>query len=1109
MHSENIDFQDHDLGRWNGNILQLAGALARCYVNSQYQTLARALGTPMAGKSKKRKRAEVPVSDVLVQLRALLGTTSFTESSPATAVSQHLVTGFFEDTSDLLVPVAKDTEAIALVPSSTAFLPTMGLEELLAPHVSVVPMDLAEAVPCYFSQLRDRQMIGMLDMALATSTLADVVIPETGLPALFTWMRSHPKEAPAIKRVCNLNIRDLDVKFASIKYYSGKELSLLPVPSNTLPADHLDSLSQHDLQSILSLKPLPIGTWIKFVVKSDEFQNMDIVFATTLLAFLSHNTTSMTKSIWKELTRTLQSTPCIPVKGQAALHLPQDTFLPSHGRSESELVVDLPLIDDRESLLEDHDVDRDAMEVEVDLTQDQDPLSVTMSFLKRLGVRSTPKISALLDFLSNTGYSAKAVVRQLMEQRYEMSDTDMKELRNAAFLPSYNPSEGDPIDESILPKCSPSDLIFLDSWSPSSSTLVLYFPGLKNPSAERDFLSSLGVSDVPPLNDLLKQCQDKTTGKKAFRTFVQQFRSKYSKLYKPRDVKIAFLPCEMQGKSTLSLPSACFSAPSAAFPALHSWVLQELKDADVDPRDLGVYPCPSAASTIEFLHDPSVDDERIVQLMEHLATIPLTAAQTKSLTQMAFIPTKDGGRVKPIEVCLSLKAKTLASGSTKAASGPSKTRKRRAKTKVAEVTETDISGNNDKLSEALELLVLQVDFSPAANTFLERIGVSKYPDAEQLASLLVLKAKLVLAQGHDLYVALLVLLAENYKSMHKSTKSELKASKILLGCRRTDSECAEEGYSAPRLVSAADVVLVDDQRLEQLLKPLVPPPVAGFDDKLEKLYEQMGSQWLSQAVQTINKPSGNERKSPCAQQLEQKIRERVPLLVRTNRGVRASGISASAEKALNSITVVQVKKITQEVSFRGKTEQFHGDLVPPCALEELRRGGLVMSIVPKDSHVDEYFVAECIARYLHRGKVETAQVASLKESLATPLNVLARRGVPVSRLISTQRAVVQKRGADTMDIDDDTVDDTGDDIICLDDAPRKKPRRREPDFSKAANSTSLLKSVLRNKAVQAKHVVTDEDQPEVFEDTSCNPASSLSLERDPCKYSGMPVFWDS
>ncbi|CAG8842520.1 2605_t:CDS:1, partial [Racocetra persica] len=156
------------------------------------------------------------------------------------------------------------------------------------------------------------------------------------------------------------------------------------------------------------------------------------------------------------------------------------------------------------------------------------------------------------------------------------------------------------------------------------------------------FLFSLGLRESPPLNIILQLADvsnsDAALRSKALKYFMDNFKDKYSSVYKAEEVKVSFLPCT--DPKIYATPMGCFSSQECTimnFNALH-------QDLRFRADELGIRQHPNREQLLNrLIQNPPENEQRAKEIFGYLASRLGDFNQTdwSSLRDLHFIPIRD------------------------------------------------------------------------------------------------------------------------------------------------------------------------------------------------------------------------------------------------------------------------------------------------------------------------------------------------------------------------------------------------------------------------------------------------------------------------------------
>ncbi|GBC47096.2 hypothetical protein GLOIN_2v1761434 [Rhizophagus irregularis DAOM 181602=DAOM 197198] len=311
----------------------------------------------------------------------------------------------------------------------------------------------------------------------------------------------------------------------------------------------------------------------------------------------------------------------------------------------------------------------------------------------------------------------------------------------------------------------------------------------------------------------------------AFKYFVDNFYSKYSKFYKPEEIDVAFLPCS--NSISYAKHSECFindKCKSIGFKIIR-------EDLRSKAGDFGVRQNPNREELINGLtENPPKNKNKAKEVFEYLNTQQegFTDSDWKKLKDFEFIPIHkkniDVDLIKPRDCYLKFKDKRL----------------------------------NDFLP--------CIDFGTNANKFLTKCGVNSdllFEDAHRLLFKSSRELWDMCKKNTKKYLHVL----EKIKEVdNKFPEKNLNKDDVLIAIK-TDSE----GNNSYCLATVKEIYINDDKVYHKNLNPFTPP------DNLRDFYKKLGCSSLHESVTKSVVPYGPIQKTKYSRQLQRIIRERASL----------------------------------------------------------------------------------------------------------------------------------------------------------------------------------------------------------------------------------------
>ncbi|CAF1063458.1 unnamed protein product [Didymodactylos carnosus] len=889
---ENLDLQDPYITIWNEELLVSIGKIARFVYN---QAILDGVNTPSQETNQ--------------HFDAILAPYAFQTSVPNKEIGRLLVDGFFSSKNDILVPVKRSPSELqlSLVPSSQAFLANSKYIHAFLP-VSLVPFDIGKND--FFKILKKHRLIDEIDLATILAQLHESILLSNEFIGLLRWLcsneinnKSYVKEILSIVRFRE-TIQSPIIKLEKLEFYDIFNLpSILPLPSNVLPANIAGHLSREELQKRLSLSVLLIKTLVHFYLHENQqhlFRNE--ITATILLSFISQRWNQLNDSEWTIIKTILSNIRCIPTS--QGMKLPNESYIRSSNLSADLSIISLYV---PQTTINENGAKNDNGSTD-------NPVSI--EFLKYIGCR-TIHVPTLANtqtthstLPSASPQTIQMFIEELLKQRKNMSDGDLTALKQRTTLTS---------SKEAARKHVPCDLHFpsVASRLQWPTLHIIDWYDIDPHSREYAFLKEIGVREVPELYKLIDRIvQEHNDGPKARNEYklpialgflAENFQLYYSKLWKTANIRRAFLP------------SYC--------PDVNTEV---------------------ALSTSDFVFKGS----------NHF--------------------------VKPSQVFI------------------------RSKSPAVIVSQE----NNAQLVDDADTrgLIDYIDYGSEANSFLLGIGVLHYPSAENLANLLIDRQATYFARTNDdageilstklrIYINCLKQLA-TVSNLAQQLNAEPLSSRLrgnpwCVGFQTIDRSDGGKDRIF-KIAKPSDIYLDDDHQCAIDLRPLCAPD----EPELTKLYERFGSKWLSESVKRTLVHGGKYTTTDRSGKLRDLIHHRLDMLFVNNRGERMSNVDGKRVELLRTkLSVYEAEGIQCQLTFQNKTVTLNSTECSSCALEHDRNKVALYlhKELPAFDYVD---IASELTRFVFKKPLD-AVVHAISDKLASPLETLKRRGIPVDRLLKT------------------------------------------------------------------------------------------------------------
>lgn len=483
-------------------------------------------------------------------------------------------------------------------------------------------------------------------------------------------------------------------------------------------------------------------------------------------------------------------------------------------------------------------------------------------------------------------------------------------------------------------------------------------------------MGKLGLNLILPLDMLIKMASSSTPPVRLalINYFISNYEGSYASNYKPAEVKVAFIPLDCD-KNNLSTPSSCYSENSAkvlGFKVIHP-------DLKQHSQKLGVRSHPPRSVLLEALKSNPPTLENANSIFTYLSSRQHDFDRDNwlHLRNMKFIPVERNGHASwmaPLNVYFGKSENRLLSD------------------------QFTYVGNTFFLTFK--------DFGVSCNAFLKACGVKDEPSPVELAQMIIRDPVDVLSErGVESYLSLLRQIATHYPMMKQNSQliSNMKSTPFLIGIKRKDQNTVSSNDSdvAYQLATAKEIYLIDDTVIGQLFNALGAP----VESVLEKMYEDLGSSWLSKQVKEVTTPIGPVKETSQAQELQALIHERSSLLLYDGQHMRnTQEINPNSEKLLKNLKVVQVNEIEQSRIFLGAVKKQN---TTACMLADRNLKSFVLYICVD---LDYFDVASALSRIIFR-QPRLNDSLLLSTLLSTSLENLRRKGFPVDRILNLKKTM--------------------------------------------------------------------------------------------------------
>ncbi|CAF4112088.1 unnamed protein product [Rotaria sp. Silwood2] len=976
---ENIDLQDPYISIWNEQLLISVGKIIRCIYDQSILDVVNNIQ-----------------QETNQQLELFLASYAFQPSAPHKDIGNLLLDGFFLSNEDILVPVKRSPSDnhLSLISSTEAFLTnSKHIEAFL--HVPLVPFAIGKNN--FFEVLKDRQWIEEIDNETILVKIHQSIFLFNEFIELLRWLCKYDinNNKSDIKNVLSkIHYRETHqssvIKLENIEFYNTLNTGSLPLPSNVLPSNIADHISHEDLQTRLSLSTILPKNFVKYYLDENQqqlFHNENT--SKILLSVICQHWNQFNETVSNKIKIILSSMKCIPT-GQG-MKSPNESYIRS-----SNLSPDLPII-----TLYIPQLEQDNYQKEI---QESTDYPVSTDFLKSIGCR-TIYIPTLThgsyiesNMSSNDSQTLEHFIQDLLKQRKNMSVNDFYALKHNQCIAGTTLNSNDEMKR----KYKPSDLHFPSvainlQWN---ELLIIDWIDIDPHSQEYSFFKELGVREVPDLHELINRIdQEHQNGSKrksnyqlpkALVFFAENFQEHYSKEWKKSKIEKPYLPSSTfhvnhSKKVILTTPELVFQRPSPLFPSLLPDVIRCFsKYFNIDL--LGVKKHPPLSVAFDVLMEKRNQLLTFQTAKQYFAYFNildgLNTAFIEYISNIAFIPLSENNIFcKPSQVFI------------------------RSKSSTTDKTSQD-NNNNILDDEAARGLIDYIDYDDEANSFLLNIGVRDYPSVENLADLLIDRQATYFNRNEDTNDELLSAKVRFYtncliqlsavSNVTQPLRSRL-INKPWCLAYHTLEQSDETKDQTFKIAKPSDIYLDDDHQYTINLRPLCAPD----EPQLIKLYENFGAKWISECVERILINRGKVITTDRSKELHNRILHRLDMLFVNNRG---ESIKHTDKKRIDllrkQLCIYEAEGIQWQLTLQNKTIKLNSTEYSSCALEH-KKNQVCLYIHKDVSTLDYIDIATELMRFVCKKSVDNTLVHSISDKLASPLEALKRRGIPVERLLKS------------------------------------------------------------------------------------------------------------
>ena len=332
-----------------------------------------------------------------------------------------------------LVPVklSSSNSQLSLVSSSEAFLAaSKHMHSFLS--LPLVPFEISENA--FFAALRKNGIINTVVKSMIKPAVVSSVLSPVELVALVDWLRSDATNTDSYIRHVLSVVRFRENEHSSIislaqvtRFYASNIPSILPLTNDVLPASVARHFSREQLTKDLNLSSCSFGELVSFYIHKDQHYLLrKEETAVCLLSLFSKQFSEFSETQRKAVATVLFNIECIPTT--QGMKLPNQSYVPSPILSSGLPAITLGILS--------HETTNNI----TNSISSSDNL-VSIDFLKELGCH----MLYIQDIINSYGKSngtltasdhrtTQALIKNLMNERKNMSDTDFNALKQSSFL---------------------------------------------------------------------------------------------------------------------------------------------------------------------------------------------------------------------------------------------------------------------------------------------------------------------------------------------------------------------------------------------------------------------------------------------------------------------------------------------------------------------------------------------------------------------------------------------------------------------------------------------------------------------------------------------------
>ncbi|PRP77691.1 hypothetical protein PROFUN_00552 [Planoprotostelium fungivorum] len=629
---------------------------------------------------------------------------------------------------------------------------------------------------------------------------------------------------------------------------------------------------------------------------------------------------------------------------------------------------------------------------------------ISTKFLKELGLRSAPDAKFVLSKMGGPNHwDSRGAIQFLMQQEASLDEQDWSTLRSSSILPSTHGKKLVTASELLLPakngEFEGMDVPMI-SWKDITS-------------GESAFLQRMGMRDSPNLNVLLKLCTRKDG--KAFDYLLNQFDSLYKKDYKnqKKENLPAFVPTI---NGSLAKPEECFWGSVKRFSDVEMetlcnylgvWPVSKEYSSRVARLGVGQNPHPSVVVTRLTKNPAPFVIAKLV--FDYASTFQgnFTHSDWKVLSSHPIIPpypNTRGGFLLPHQVI--------------------------------------VGGDAVKTRYGNLIDYIDDQYTEGAKMFLRMCGSPENLNTQQLVRALMKNGQKHLSQdGFERYLSTLQEISFGMDRVPQDLRNLMEKSSIFLSVWSHPNDGSREKDTTGASLSAArDCVLVDNTDYASMFKIKM---AASNSPSLEKMYESMGSPWLSSLIKETSQAVGQPKSTSRSIQISEMVKEKMNLLLNDLGTCRErEGTKKNARQLLEGISVVEVNAVKKILTLGHQKKEIETNV---CSKVSGDKATLYIT-----HQVSQLSIASELAQLLLLKKVKEDDLKFFA-ILSSDLSTLRQQGYPIDRLIPANRSHTGKQPISVQ--------------------PEKTPIEVEETRNVVENSHAIETEETRREEKRTRHIV--------------------------------------